>query len=200
MRGSRHGWYFKHGVIASSFLGRGTAFVIGGVTALFYRSEICNRFLKDRVKANAVFVATLAALLAILAWYGEAGQFKAMQLLPFYHDLEALLWAIIVVASLSQTIFLKGGILNLPMRMTGKISYALYLVHVPVLFYILHPVIAKVPADLSQIETWARIAGSAALSFLLATIAYHAIELPFLRLKGKLPVRKGNRTKSQTSQ
>lgn len=99
----------------------------------------------------------------------------------FAYYSELLVAVLIAVALLgllqaSPEGFVRRALQSPPLAWTGRISYGLYLWHVPVQhhFYKQHwpwPVAA------------ARVM---ALSFLAATFSYYVIERPFLRLKGKL--------------
>jgi len=72
-----------------------------------------------------------------------------------------------------------------PMRMLGKISYGLYLFHVPVMM-----IGVRLLYDNSSLGYWPAhiiiLLGGGGVSFLLAYLSYHFYEKRFLRLKEKL--------------
>jgi len=77
---------------------------------------------------------------------------------------------------------------NPALAVAGKLSYSLYLVHVPVLFYLIYPVKEQMGADQFQNSLWLYGIGAAALllSLLLSWASYSLIERPFLRMKRRL--------------
>jgi peptidoglycan/LPS O-acetylase OafA/YrhL len=89
---------------------------------------------------------------------------------------------VIVVAARCPPAPLRHALELAPLRFTGRISYALYLWHLPALV-IVHN---EFPAG-----GWPYTLGAIAASFAAATISYYALERPFLRLKdriGYLPI------------
>lgn len=184
------GWLDTNAPLANSIFGRGSAFLLGGLLAWFHHTQANERFSRSTLAANGLFFSSLAALLTLLAWYGEVGQRKAGEFMPLYHDLEASLWALVLLASLSPSIWLKAVFINPLAKHLGTISYSLFLIHLPVQFYLLYPAITgKQPLHSMQPDIWLRIAISALASWLLAILAYRYIERPFLMLKSRLPLR-----------
>lgn len=176
--------------LADSLFGRGFAFLIGGLAGWFYMSR---SYVVMFHSARAVALASLLLLVAmlwLLQWYGLMGQAPALQAMPLYHDLEALLWAGLLLCSLGPLSGWRRVFINRFFSHFGSISYSLYLVHLPILFYLIHS--AKVAADgvvtWSDSRLWAAVIGSFLLSWLLAVICYRLIEQPFLKLKAHLPV------------
>ncbi|MDP5063699.1 MAG: hypothetical protein NWQ24_03405, partial [Haliea sp.] len=72
----------------------------------------------------------------------------------------------------------------------GKLSYSLYLLHVPVLFYLIYPLREAMGQVAYQASAWLYIMPAAALgiSLVLALCSYQWLEKPFLRRKRALPV------------
>ncbi|WP_444437317.1 acyltransferase family protein [Pseudomonas sp. A6] len=179
-----------HWSIADSLFGRGGAFLAGAFFAWLYNSGWSARWLGRRGVAGLVGSVALAALLALLAWYGEVGQRPAVDRLPMYHNLEALLWGCLLLCSLH----LRGGVrsllLNPLLEHIGKISYSLYLVHVPVQFYLLYWVRLATQQMATPLQPlhWLALVGSLPLIWLLSFACYRCIERPFLNLKARLPV------------
>ncbi|MEQ8801924.1 MAG: hypothetical protein RLP45_07790, partial [Haliea sp.] len=79
-------------------------------------------------------------------------------------------------------------LVNPALAITGKLSYSLYLVHVPVLFYFIYPVREHLGPGQFQSSLWLYGTGAAALlaSLLLSWASYSLIERPFLRMKRRL--------------
>lgn len=118
------------------------------------------------------------------------GQKTALEAMPHYHDLEAILWTGLLLCSLGKLGRGHELFINPVLNQFGKISYSLYLVHVPIQFYMIYPVNVASGNNLNFSDTsiWAAVAGSFLLSWLMAIMCYRLIELPFLRLKAHLPV------------
>lgn len=174
----------------SSLFGRGMAFFVGGICAWLYLSRGFARLVQaPRVMAICSLL-LLAALLALLHWYGSVGQKNAILILPLYHDLEALLWGGLLLASLCLSRRAMGLLINPVFSHFGTISYSLYLVHVPIQFYLIYPLKAAAGGEWSPSDprSLAVICGSFILSWLLAIACYRLIERPFLKLKSHLPV------------
>jgi len=194
-------WMAAHGnwSIADSLFGRGGAFLAGAIVAWLHVSGLAARFLGRPRVAGVLGVLTLFALLWLLSWYGEVGQRPAINAMPMYHNLEALLWATLLLCALHvrgapARVFINGGFEHF-----GKISYSLYLVHVPLQFYVIYSVrVATQEMALPmQPEHWLSLLASAALIWGMALIGYHCIERPFLRLKAHLPVFAGKQAQAQ---
>lgn len=130
-------------------------------------------------------------LLAMWDWAASLGLKAAEQWLPLYHGIEALLWAGVLVALLNVRGRALGLFANPVLGHLGKVSYSLYLVHLPVQIYFLAPLMmrwgqGKIPL-LAADSLW-RIMLSALAVWGLACLAYWLVERPFLRLKAYLPV------------
>ena len=174
--------------LAPSIFGRGTAFLFGGLSAWLYLSPIYVRLIQNKVLVGIVSLILFSALLVLLQWYGLVGQAAAFKVLAFYHDVEALLWSAILLCSLHLSGRIKALFINPLMSHFGSISYSLYLVHVPIQFYLLTTLKVGVGFTASYYEVWMAILGSFLLSWLAAMFCYRLIELPCLKLKAHLPV------------
>lgn len=192
----RPGWSSPLNLWESSLFGRGGAFVLGGLFAWFYLSPVFGRLIRSTWLVNGVFLLSLGALLWLLAWYGETGQRKALELLPMYHNYEALLWGVLMLGILSPVICLRALFINRLMEHFGRVSYSFYLVHLPIQFYWIH----SLKEATGQVIDYARpvtlliLAASFLSSWLLAVMTYRAIERPFLRLKPYVPLFMERRT------
>ena len=181
--------------LESSVLGRGFAFLIGGLAAWLHLNR--DRIPMPAVPHAATLVggALLAAQLWLLQWYGLMGQKPALQAMPLFHDLEALLWGGLLLCSLAPLGRIGRLFINPIFNHLGTISYSLYLVHLPIQFYLIYPVRGNTtgPADLSNLAVLTAVIGSVGLSWLVALVCYQLIEQPFLRLKSHIPVLSGRR-------
>jgi peptidoglycan/LPS O-acetylase OafA/YrhL len=194
-------WLAAHGnwSIADSLFGRGGAFLVGVLGAWLQVSGLAARYLGRARVAAVIGALALVAMLWLLSWYGQIGQRPALAAMPMYHNLEALLWAILLLCALH----LRGGVvalfINRGFEHFGKISYSLYLVHVPLQFYLIYSVrVATEQMSLPlQPAHWLSLLGSLVLIWGMALLSYHCIERPFLRLKSHLPVFAGKAAPSQ---
>lgn len=180
-------WLGLHTWSDSSLFGRGFAFLAGGLAAWFYASSAYAKVFRSAWLVRPLTLLLLTALVSLLQWYGLKGQKAAVQAMPFYHDLEALLWAALLLCSVAPLVRKVGFFINPLVNHFGTISYSLYLVHVPVQFYLIYP-LKVADSSISEGRMLSAVAGSFLLSWLLAIICYHGIEKPFLLLKAHLPV------------
>lgn len=184
------GWLTLPTGSQSSLFGRGFAFLVGGLAAWFHMSSTYARLVASPLRVTLIALALLTALIALLQWYGLVGQRSATMAMPLYHDLEALLWAGVLLCGLGP--MASGGrlFINPLLSHFGSISYSLYLVHLPVQFYLLYPL--KVAGlNTSDIRMITAIIASFMLSWFLAVLCHHAIEKPCLLLKSQLPTLSG---------
>ena len=87
---------------------------------------------------------------------------------------------ILCLLTLSRTVVHR--ILGLPVLVwIGKISYSLYLFHVPVFV-----LMAGHHSTLARFGAWPTYSAALALTFVLATLSYYLVELRFLRVKDRL--------------
>ena len=176
----------------SSIFGRGFAFLVGGLAAWLYASSVYTKFFHSAWFASLLALFLLIVLITLLQWYGLNGQKYAVQAMPFYHDLEALLWGGLLLCCLAPSSRKAGLFINPLARHFGTISYSLYLVHVPVQFYLIHP-LKTAGGGISDGKMLAAVTGSLLISWVLAITCYHGIEKPFLLLKANLPNLNNNR-------
>ena len=181
------GWLTLPAGSKSSLFGRGFAFFVGGLAAWFHMSATYAWLARSSLRVSLIALALLVALVTLLQWYGLMGQRPAALAMPLYHDLEALLWAGLLLCSLGAVAAGRQVFINPLLSHFGTISFSLYLVHFPVQFYLIHPlkVSGVIPSDGKMITA---IIASFLLSWILAILCYHAIEKPFLLLKSRLPM------------
>jgi peptidoglycan/LPS O-acetylase OafA/YrhL len=135
-------------------------------------------------KTRGFLILMRAGSVASVAGLGYMVFHSCLEHAPFYYGLftlVALLVAVVLVRSLSAPLGLVSLVLEFPPLVgIGRISYALYLFHVPIIHWLR-------PAGLG----W-RFPGqtllAASLSITAAVISYYGIERPCLRLKQRLRV------------
>ncbi len=124
-----------------SFLGRGTAFIIGGGAAwifLHHGDFIKSQFLKNPVVVKAsdailVFIFLLVNVLLLIATEVTYPKMEAHY--HYWHIIEAILWSGVIMGLLLLPLKFKKWVANPFFRQIGKISYSIYLLHYPFLVY-----------------------------------------------------------------
>ena len=170
-------------LLTKSVFARLPAFICGAAAAALADTASVQRRLAPAVRGVGALLAA-ACLLPLLLAVARMTERSAEALWPTYHLWEALCWSILVLA-------LAGGgpapwraaLVNPAMAVLGKLSYSIYLVHVPVLFYAVYPLRA---AGAGFDELLPRVAVASAVTLGISALTYLAVERPFLRLKGRL--------------
>lgn len=181
-------------LMTKSLFGRLPAFLAGILAGYFYLKSANwrNQWADDRRVRGGAIVLLLAAttLLAIvLQSTAILGDRVAKQVWHIHHSYEAALWAVILLGLLCFKLPGRRLLINKPMAITGKLSYSLYLNHVPLLFFIVYPLREQMGRDAYASSIWFYLIPATVLlaSLGLAYITYRCIELPFLNIKRKLP-------------
>ena len=178
--------------LTKSLFGRLPAFLIGIFAAWIYlRAEDLTVFRSQ--KANMLSACTVMAALASIAFILRQtlilGEWQSESGWHIHHTYEALLWSLVLLAFTLTRPVLGGVVSNAPMSVVGKLSYSLYLWHVPILFYLIYPVKTDMGAAYLG-SHWAYLLTILALVLSLAgsLLSYKYIELPGLELKRRLTV------------
>ncbi len=177
-----------------SLFGRLPAFLIGIAAAALYlkMKPAANPQLiavPVRAAATLTFVLLFLILGCLLQAVSGMGEAEAEKSWHLHHSYEALLWAGMVLSLVLVQPLAAGLIVNRPLAIVGKLSYSLYLVHVPILFYLIYPAknAAGPDAYLQSTQAWWLPLLALALSLGLSLLTYKSIELPFLNLKKRIP-------------
>jgi peptidoglycan/LPS O-acetylase OafA/YrhL len=173
--------------------GRLPAFAIGMITSWIYLNY--GEALRVRLHAipwarrglaDLALLVTLLALGFLLRGVVARGFFQAEFYWHAWHVAEALLRAmvvlIILVAPLRSAAFFRQRWLVT----VGVLSYSLYLLHLPILFYGLYPLRARIPVEGWTLASLALVAGCLLASLAASTLTYLTIERPFLRRKTRV--------------
>jgi peptidoglycan/LPS O-acetylase OafA/YrhL len=138
---------------------------------------------RDMPKIQAYFsrlsFRTKAGLgLLALVCYSHQGwifPFSRIQQVPLYRDgLVAVAVTVVVIFALSPSRF-SAWLQRKPFVFLGQISYSVYLFHAVILLSLVHSFFGRVPLGLLWI-------GTGLLTLGIATLAYHIIEVPAIRL------------------
>jgi peptidoglycan/LPS O-acetylase OafA/YrhL len=177
-----------------SLFGRLPAFLIGifaaGLYLKFKRDpDAGNAGLATRGLASAIFVGLVVVLGLLLRAVTALGDAEAEKSWHIHHSYEALLWAGMILCLVLARPVAAGVLVNRPLAIVGKLSYSLYLVHVPILFYLIYPIKHElgVGAYQTSAQAWLLPLLGLALSLGLSLLTYKYIELPFLNLKKRIP-------------
>lgn len=172
--GNRFEFQFR---LILSVLGQMPAFVVGMVAALMHRR--CQWPAMMGVFREHAYI---ASLLLVLGWIllpaANMGARVYTWHAPWHVLPEALIWGAVVWVMLHRDPTAASLLDNPAMHYFGKISFSLYLVHMPVLQFVL-----------SQGEIysqWADVLLTFMLSVALAQLLYWLVERPSLILKNKL--------------
>ncbi|MBD9679919.1 acyltransferase [Pseudomonas sp. PDM18] len=186
------GWLSPTNPWENSLFGRAGAFLVGALCAGFSLSAGYAWLSRRSFVAFGLLTACLLGLVRLWLWFSLSGERNALQALPMYHNIESLLWGGVMLGLLALSWRIKAMLVNPLADHFGRISYSLYLIHVPVQFYCLYPLKATgLTLDANADVYLMRIALSLVLSWALAWLSYRLVEMPFLRLKSHLATYSG---------
>ncbi|QFU74769.1 acyltransferase [Halioglobus maricola] len=174
--------------LTKSLFGRLPAFLIGVLAAWCYLRCRGLGWERQRLAATLIIIGAWLCLGWVLQLSLELGK-RSEWSWHLHHSYEALLWAIIVLALLLGAPFARRVLVNRSLAILGKLSYSLYLVHVPILFYLIYPVKQTAgDAYAGSVVSYLLPLAALILSLGLSFITYRLIELPFLNLKHRIPL------------
>ncbi len=137
--------------------------------------------------SDLLLLASLFALGLLLQKVTERGFIQSAITMPAWHLVESLLWTAVVLLVVLAPLRMRSVISNRAMGILGLLSYSLYLVHEPILFFGLGPLVARgVPLDVDLILRILAILAAVALCLGLSAITYRLIERPFLVRKAQV--------------
>ncbi|MEO7063744.1 MAG: acyltransferase [Dokdonella sp.] len=166
---------------------RADALSLGALAAIALRNEK-TRELYRRVRMPSLVVAGLG-LVAVMAYAHGLSRFEWLVQSVGY-SLLAVLFAVLVTESATEVPRgWRRWLAHPALRLVGKYSYAIYIIHVPVKYVLVNEVFDQ-PMFLdtahSIVADMAFIGLVAAISFALAALSFVAIERPILRLKNRV--------------
>lgn len=180
--GPAAGEKFSHSFTHSLF-GRLPAFFLGCAAAWAYLLAGQRRL--PGYAGTLLCAGCLLALALVLNATMEMGPKRAEQHWHLHHSYESLAWAGVILALLLSNFPGKWTLVNLPLAILGKLSYSLYLIHVPVLFYLIYPARTAIgdAAYHDSASLYLVCLAGIAISIALSALTYRTIEKPFLNLK-----------------
>ena len=175
-----------------SIFARLPAFLVGIVAAWIYlrlRSKPALTARRTRVLGMLVIGLSVLILDRILRATVSLGELASERSWHIHHTYESLLWMAVLLAFVLPG---RSGMLvgfHRWMAYIGKLSYSLYLWHVPVLFYLIYPLKGRMGEDYYGSSAFYLLPVMAfIMSLLVSVLTYRWIELPALNFKRRLPV------------
>jgi peptidoglycan/LPS O-acetylase OafA/YrhL len=181
--------------LSVSLFGRGAAFLIGACASWIYETrgaQIRKALAESRAArlgaADAVLIALLVGLGYLLREVTFMGYFTAERHWHVWHVMEALLWASVVLLTLVAPLRLGVLLSNRVVGTAGLLSYSMYLVHLPVIFFVVYP---RSLASPEAYQGWTptsfgTVLFAIALGFAVSALTYSFIERPVLRRKARI--------------
>lgn len=176
---------------AKSLFGRLPAFLIGVSCAVIY----CKPGGMDTFFPRDVYLSSLLAVLLLLLlgfvlsvgiqtsdWVNESEW-------HIHHTYEAVIWGAILLLTLLAAPAFSVLVINPAFALLGKLSYSIYLNHVPILFFVIDSSKKAMGSDSYEatMQVFYNPLIGFAMSVALASVTYYCIETPFLKLKRRLP-------------
>lgn len=181
------GWLSPVNPWENSIFGRGGAFLTGIACAWLRLSPAFTWLARRQTLALLLVIGGLALLLRLWLWFALAGERPALQAFPMYHNLEALLWGGVMLGLLALRGWGKGLLVNPLLDHAGRLSFSIYLVHVPLQFYLIYPLISSgIGFQADPGAYLSRLVGSLVVTWGISWLTFKGIEMPFLRLKSHL--------------
>lgn len=177
-----------------SMLGRLPAFLSGIAAAWFVarhgerirRAAQHNAWLRNG-GSDLLLLVVLCALGLLLQTVTYRGFIPAEISIPAWHAPESLLWTAVVLLVVLAPLRSRRLITNRATITLGLLSYSIYLIHEPLLFLGLGPMVGRgIPLDVDLILRIGAFAAAFALCAALSAITYRVIERPFLVRKAKI--------------
>lgn len=115
------------------------------------------------------------------------GFIPAEIVIPAWHVAESLLWTTVVLLVILAPLRIRPLIANPVMGMLGLLSYSMYLIHEPVIYLGLGPLVWQgLPLDVDLILRVLAFAVTFAICVAMSAVSYRLIERPFLLRKAKI--------------
>jgi peptidoglycan/LPS O-acetylase OafA/YrhL len=183
--------------LAHSAFGQGPLFCFGWLAAGIHQrfgSRLRQSAWARRGVADGMLLIALLGIALLLRWTLMVGQFRDLTTELIWHVPEGLLWAIVLLLVLTP-LRLKPVFQNRALAWVGTISYALYLIHVPVIAALGGAVRSYAPGALVgwSGSTALLVTALTAVCFAVAWLAHVVIERPVLAPQSARVSRRGGR-------
>jgi peptidoglycan/LPS O-acetylase OafA/YrhL len=180
---------------AQSVVGRGPLFLCGILAAWFYRRHgdaVRTRLAASRPLAAGgadLFLAVVFVALAfLLRWVNRSGFFPIEESQWYvWHVPEGALWTVVLLIVLLAPLRLKAVLSNRVLAWLGVLSYSIYLLHQPLLYYSVGVARRPFPGMTGWSPSamlWFAVITAVCVG--LASLTYRFIERPFLVRKARI--------------
>lgn len=186
---------WMHSKLSISLFGRGHSFLIGIAAAWIYDrwgAQIRERCSQSRLArwggADLVLLAVILCQGLLLREVAFLGFFDAEYSWSEWHILESFLWALLTLMLLVAPLRLGFLLSNRLLGTVGLLSYSMYLVHFPIIFYVLYRLGARNPEAYGgwTLTSFGAVMLCIGLSLALSALTYLAIERPVLKRKARI--------------
>jgi len=176
---------------AKSLFGRLPAFLIGVSCAVIYcKPGGMVTFLPREVYLSGLLAVLLLLLLGFVLSVGiQTSDWVNESEWHIHHTYEAVIWGAILLLTLQAAPVFSVLVINPAFALIGKLSYSIYLNHVPILFFVIDSSKKAMGSDSYEatMQVFYNPLIGFAMSVALASVTYYCIETPFLKLKRRLP-------------
>lgn len=177
-------WFTK------SLFGRLPAFLVGVACAAIYcKPGAIAAFLSREAYRSSLLAVSLLLLLGFVLGVGlQTSDWVNESEWHIHHTYEAVIWGAILLLTLLAPPVFSVFLINPVFALLGKLSYSIYLNHVPILFFIIDS--SKKAMGSGSYEASMQVFYNPliglVMSIAVALVTYYSIEAPFLRLKRRL--------------
>jgi len=159
---------------------------VGGLAAIWLRSETCTYERWNRVGVIALMTGLAGVLLSLVDWPKESSVYG-------YPFLAAVFGATLALSLTSNpgTTFVGRALTQHWLVYTGRISYGVYLIHVPI-FIVVSRTARRMWGDsgYSKLTQVLIVCAAFVAVYAVASLSWFCFERPILRLKEKFRARK----------
>lgn len=167
--------------LSKSLLVRWPSFFIGALCAVIWHKKF---WPKSRWKNMSIVSASFILLAGVLQRSALIPDASEEVIWHIHHVYESILWAVILLATLMSSYSGKWIIDNPVLRFLGRISYSVYLTHLPIMFYIIIYMKSYYGETIykDSYSVLALLISSVAI-VAISSLTYAWIEMPFLKMK-----------------
>ena len=179
-------------LLTKSLFGRLPAFLLGMLAAwIFLKARALPIFSANWVRVLGAVIILLALFIngAVLRHTVLLGEWKSESNWHEHHIYEAILWSVVLLVLVLTRPLFHRAIANSVLAVVGKLSYSLYLWHVPILFYVIYPTKERIGVGFSEsLLAYLLTFAALLLSLMASLLTYRFIELPGLNVKRRLAI------------
>ena len=179
-------------LLTKSLFGRLPAFLLGMLAAwVFLKAKALTILNANGVRVLGAVIILLALFIngAVLRHTVLLGEWQSESNWHEHHIYEAILWSVVLLVLVLTRPLFHRVIANSVLAVVGKLSYSLYLWHVPILFYVIYPTKERIGEGFSEtILAYVLTFAALLISLMASLLTYKYIELPGLNMKRRLPI------------